>query len=232
MWVPWPETPAGGLALEGEHLLRERLPRATALLCGSGMGAEPETLALIESIAGSATCPLVLDADALRPQIVTAALRRKTGGENATAGGSEKNPPALVLLPHAGEYERITPALPSAKTAALAKAFTIETPLPANVVIARKGAPTIVEGNDDSPDETISVVVCAGGPVLARGGSGDLLAGITGALCARFAARHGIFQPVLDAVALHAAAGDHLAASAHPETVRITDLLDQLGCCL
>ena len=28
MWVGWPETPAGGLALEGSHLLRERVARA------------------------------------------------------------------------------------------------------------------------------------------------------------------------------------------------------------
>ena len=30
MWVPWPETPDGGLALEGWRLLREKLPRDLA----------------------------------------------------------------------------------------------------------------------------------------------------------------------------------------------------------
>ncbi|MDR1817678.1 MAG: bifunctional ADP-dependent NAD(P)H-hydrate dehydratase/NAD(P)H-hydrate epimerase [Puniceicoccales bacterium] len=220
MWVPWPETPAGGLALEGEHLLRERLPRATALLCGSGMGAEPETLALLESIAGSAPCPLVLDADALRPEIVAAALRRpeKTPPSPLSCG------PSLALLPHAGEFERIAPALPTA--------------LPWNVAIARKGAPTVVAGGgawevvsgcDRDFTAACEILVCAGGPVLARGGSGDLLAGIAGALVARFEDGHGVFRPLLDAVALHAAAGDLLAAAEHPQTARLSALLDYLG---
>src|SRR5581483_11497421 len=40
MWVGWPETPTGGLALDGLHLLRERLKRATAFAVGPGLGRE------------------------------------------------------------------------------------------------------------------------------------------------------------------------------------------------
>ena len=36
MWVGWPETPEGGLAMEGMHLWRERAARASALLVGPG----------------------------------------------------------------------------------------------------------------------------------------------------------------------------------------------------
>ena len=40
MWVGWPETPDGGLALEGRHLLRTRDWRANALVIGPGLGRE------------------------------------------------------------------------------------------------------------------------------------------------------------------------------------------------
>ncbi|MBM3856054.1 MAG: NAD(P)H-hydrate dehydratase, partial [Verrucomicrobia bacterium] len=89
MWVGWPQTPEGGLALEGEHLLRARLERATALVLGPGLGREPETLALAASIARHSPGPLVLDADALQPEIVQ-------------AGGAPR-----IATPHAGELARI-----------------------------------------------------------------------------------------------------------------------------
>ncbi|HVU32549.1 MAG TPA: NAD(P)H-hydrate dehydratase [Opitutaceae bacterium] len=89
IWVGWPETPAGGLALEGEHLLRERVERAGALVIGPGIGREPETLALVAAVANAATVPFVLDADALQPEIVP------------------QGSAARVITPHAGEFKRV-----------------------------------------------------------------------------------------------------------------------------
>lgn len=89
IWVGWPETPDGGLALEGEHLLRERLERADALVIGPGMGRERETLALASTIVKSSPVPVAIDADALQPEIVL--------------GGSVPR----VVTPHAGEFKRI-----------------------------------------------------------------------------------------------------------------------------
>jgi len=37
IWVGWPETPAGGLALEGLHLFRDRMERAAAVTVGLGL---------------------------------------------------------------------------------------------------------------------------------------------------------------------------------------------------
>jgi NAD(P)H-hydrate epimerase len=89
IWIGWPETPSGGLALEGEHLLRERLERANALVIGPGLGRERETLALTHSLVESSAIPLVLDADALQPDVVR-------------AGNAPR-----VVTPHAGEFKRI-----------------------------------------------------------------------------------------------------------------------------
>jgi NAD(P)H-hydrate epimerase len=89
IWVGWPETPAGSLALEGEHLLRERVDRADALVIGPGIGREPETLALAQSVVSASSVPMVIDADALQRDIV----------HTGTA--------PRVITPHAGEFKRL-----------------------------------------------------------------------------------------------------------------------------
>lgn len=186
IWVGWPETPSGGLALEGLHLLRERLDRATALLLGSGAGREPETLALFADIAKLSPAPLVLDADALQPEIVR-------------AGGAPR-----ILTPHAGEFARISGALENNP-----------------VVTVRKAPLTHVS------DGVARYFSCAGGPVLARGGSGDILAGLIGGLLAQSPA-----EPLAAAcrgVAWQGRAAD-LLARAHGQTaVHTTQILDFLA---
>src|SRR5690606_14184129 len=89
IWVGWPETPDGSLALEGIHLLRERMNQASALVMGPGMGREPETFALAADVLKTVRVPVVVDADALQPDVLTGALA------------------PLVLTPHAGEFKRI-----------------------------------------------------------------------------------------------------------------------------
>jgi NAD(P)H-hydrate epimerase len=150
MWIGWPETAEGGLALAGHYLMRERLGRATALAIGPGLGREPETLALVRDIVANAPVPVVLDADALQPDIVR-------------AGSAPR-----VLTPHAGEFARMAGAAPL-------REFCGET----GATVVLKGPVTRI-----GTAETV-YHSCCGGPVLARGGSGDLLAGLIGGLLAQ-----------------------------------------------
>jgi len=196
MWVGWPETPSGGLALEGEHLLRVRLERATALVLGPGLGREPETLALARSLVGSSPVPLVIDADALQPEIVSAG--------NA----------ARILTPHAGEFARIAGGREL-------RDFATES----GATVILKGPVTQVATAEGAVYHSFF-----GGPALARGGSGDLLAGLTGGLLAQSPA-----DPVLAAargLVWHGRAAD-LAARARGQTsIRVTQLLDFLPAAL
>jgi NAD(P)H-hydrate epimerase len=195
MWVGWPETPTGGLALEGEHLLRERLDRASALVMGPGLGREPETLALAASIAKWSTVPLVIDADALQPGIVTAG-----------------NAPRIVT-PHAGEFARISGGAELSEFARRSRA-----------TVVLKGPTTRVAR------EATVYHSFFGGPVLARGGSGDVLAGLTGGLLARTPT-----DPLLAAaraVVWHGLAADLLARAHGQTSVSVTQLLDFLSAAL
>jgi NAD(P)H-hydrate epimerase len=197
IWVGCPETPNGGLALEGEHLLRERAERANSLVIGPGMGREPETLALAKSVVGWISVPTVLDADALQPEIVHAA---KT---------------TLVLTPHAGEFERVGEGKSLVDFAAHSGATVI-----------LKGPITRIVG-DASDGERVVYHSLFGGPVLARGGSGDVLAGIMGTMLAQTpkepllaAARGAVWQGL---------AADSLARASGQVAVRTTELLEHLG---
>jgi NAD(P)H-hydrate epimerase len=196
MWVGWPETPDGGLALEGLHLLRERLPRASALAIGPGMAREPETLALVTEIVKTVKQPVLLDADALQPEIVRAA---KT---------------ALVLTPHAGEFARL--AGPKAKGVPDLRAFARRH----RCTVVLKGPITRVSNGAEVYHSFF------GGPVLARGGSGDVLAGLTGGLLAQ-SPQDPLLAAARGAV-WHGIAADFLARAHGQTAVQTTQLLDYL----
>ena len=191
MWVGCPETPGGGLALEGRHLLTERLGRATALLIGPGVGREPETLALVADIVTASSVPLALDADALQPAIVRSGTAPR------------------VLTPHVGEFTRIA-------ASAELKKFSTET----KATVVLKGPVTRIT------DGMTIYHSFFGGPVLARGGSGDLLAGLIGGLLAQTPN-----EPLLAAargVVWHGRAADALSRAHGQTAVQVTQLLDYL----
>jgi len=191
MWVGWPETPDGGLALEGLHLIEQRLARANALVIGPGMGRERETLAMVEMLVRSAQVPLLLDADALQPNIVRLGKVQR------------------ILTPHAGEFLRVAGGMGPEE-------FSVET----SATVVLKGPLTrVTQGG-------ISLLSFSGGPVLARGGSGDLLAGVIGGLLAQnptdpwMAAARGVLWQGM--------AADLLARHRGQVSVTTTDLLDYL----
>jgi ADP-dependent NAD(P)H-hydrate dehydratase / NAD(P)H-hydrate epimerase len=192
MWVGWPETPEGGLALEGAHMLRERIGRATALLIGPGLTREAETLALATDLVKNASVPLVLDADALQPEIVRVGKM------------------ARVLTPHAGEFARIAGGQGL-------RAFAEANP---GSVTALKGPTTEIAAGDTVYHSFF------GGPVLARGGSGDLLAGMIGGLLAQTPS--DALGASVRGTVWHGLAADALACARGQVSVRTTELLEFL----
>ncbi|HQY04887.1 MAG TPA: NAD(P)H-hydrate dehydratase, partial [Lacunisphaera sp.] len=193
MWVGCQVTLEGGLAAGTADLVRARAAKATALLIGPGLGAEAETVALAAHLAGEAKMPLVLDADALRPEVV-ACVRAKP----------------FIGTPHAGEFERIAPAL-----------FTGGKFTAAQGVLVLKGPLTRVTDGKTIYHSPF------GGPVLARGGSGDILAGLIGGLLAQHPA-----EPLLAAcrgVVWHGQAADLLARTRGQVAVEISEILEHLG---
>lgn len=205
--VAFPETMWRGLATGRDGVvsppnlkaIRALLADKDALLIGSGMG--EKAAKLIGRIVAHGAPALVLDADALRPSVVTASKAAKL----------------RVLLPHAGEFKRLSgreASVPAARAYARKH----------RAIVVLKGPLTCVT------DGTRVLHVPFGGPVLARGGSGDLLAGVVASVLAR---RHELGLRPFDAVVLattwHARSADWLRETHGEEAVRTTDLLAGLS---
>lgn len=169
------------------------------VLIGSGLGVTGMTLA--RTTARRVRGVAILDADALRPEVIRATRSAKT----------------CVLLPHAGEFLRI-----AGKTASPEAARHLARKL--GVIVVLKGPLTCV-----TDGQTVTHIPL-GGPILARGGSGDLLAGIVAATVARRESlRLSVLDAVIVAVAWHGAAADWLAHREGETAVRTTQLLAGLS---
>jgi NAD(P)H-hydrate epimerase len=192
MWVGLPELPGGGLAVAGLSTVLKGSERATAIAIGPGLGRDPETRALALGIVEAAQVPILIDADALQPDIVRAGRAPR------------------ILTPHAGELERISLGEDLRKLCQS---------IPA-VVVAKGPITRICDGGPEYH-------CLHGGPVLSRGGSGDLLAGIAGGLLAQTPA-----DPMLAAcraAVWHSMAADLLARAHGQAAVNIPQLLDFLA---
>ena len=205
----------GGIA--PESIPRIQRQKATVLLLGPGLGytaqsaaraAETRTLVqtLLPGFAGSA----VLDADGL----------------NAAADllpymGKMLHPKSeLILTPHPGEMARLT-RLSSSEISKDRKEIAIQFAKEWNAVVVLKGAQTVIA----APDGRCRVNP-TGNPGLSRGGSGDVLAGMTSAL---LACGLPAFEAAVCAVYLHGAAADR-AAAVHGEAGMLPhDLFAALG---
>lgn len=198
MWVPFPETNSGSLSLSGKHLLLERLDKATALLSGPGLGQDPETLQLIAEIVQEFPSPISLDANALMPKVFEYAKKRP------------ENLGTLIATPHLGEFIRI------ADTKSLCT-WNQET----HVTTLLKGPISKIAYEGKIYNSTF------GGPVLARGGSGDVLSGLIGGLLAQ--TPQDPFNALSRAVIWHGMAAEALARSQGQVAVRTTDLCDYLS---
>lgn len=198
MWVPFPETKSGSLALSGKNLLFDALHKATALLCGQGIGSDPETLDLISEVVRQCPLPISLDANALMPKTFESAKHRPL------AFGS------LIATPHLGEFIRIA----GNKSLSDWNKTT-------NITTLLKGPISKIAHNGHIYHSTF------GGPVLARGGSGDILSGLVGGLLAQTPLDP--FGALSKAVVWHGMAADLLARSKGQVAVRTTDLCDYLS---
>lgn len=205
----------GGIA--PESIPRIQRQKATVLLLGPGLGytaqsmaraAETRTLVqtLLPGFAGSA----VLDADGLN------AAARLLGEDMAFPHPAGE----LIVTPHPGEMARLT-GLSAAQINADREGTALRYAQAWNAVVVLKGARTVVA----APDGRVCVNP-TGNPGLSRGGSGDVLAGMTAAL---LACRLPAYEAAACAVYLHGAAADR-AAAVHGEYGMLPhDILPELG---
>jgi NAD(P)H-hydrate epimerase len=207
---PLPETPNGGLSLDGLGAVRELLGSRDALALGPGLGTEPDTRRFVLEILEAAQGPVAIDADGLN------ALAEE--GAFAPDPAARKTRP-WVLTPHPGEAARLlsttAATIQDDRIGAARRLAEI-----GSAVVVLKGQRTLVA----EPGGRVAVNA-AGNPGMATGGSGDVLTGIVGAFLARGlspwdAARLAVF--------LHGDAGDRAAVVFGQESLIAGDIVDHL----
>lgn len=199
MCVPLSERD-GALAPEAAAVLRDILPGKSAVVCGCGLSrrAAPEVIDVL--LNGGA--PTLFDADALN-----------LIAEHSNLKASLR--PRHLLTPHPGEARRL---LNRPLTDPLADARALAG-LGARALL--KGAATVIMA-EDGP-----VISAKGTSGMAKGGSGDCLSGIIGALMAQ----NPSLDPAECAVAgclLHGAAGELARARRGVRGMTPADLIDAL----
>jgi ADP-dependent NAD(P)H-hydrate dehydratase / NAD(P)H-hydrate epimerase len=209
MFVGLPED-GGALSQEALEPAVKAVGRADAVVLGPGLGRSPGAQALARELMQRIDVPLVIDADGL----------------NALAGRLEllhRRRWPTVLTPHAGELGRLL----ELESSAIGRARLAH----ARAAAARAKALVVLKGDDTlvaAPSGRVAISP-GGAPALATAGTGDVLAGLTGALLAR-GLSHA--HAACAAVYAHVRAGRLAAAPHGPDGVIASDVIAALPAAL
>ncbi|MBE7466565.1 MAG: NAD(P)H-hydrate dehydratase [Planctomycetes bacterium] len=202
----------------------------TVLGMGLGANADPVTAAETRVAVAAYRTPLVLDADGLnafpkrRLQEVgrerVKALRLEVYKTSTGREASGCVPPPLVLTPHPGEAARMLDrSVSQVEADRQGSARELAALAGPGAVVVLKGAGTVVT------DGARVYVNTTGNPGMGTGGSGDVLAGIVGALLGQ---RMSGFDSAVLGVYLHGLAGDLAAARLGEHSLIAGDLIEAL----
>ena len=206
---------------EGILHLKVALSSSSVALCGPGIGQRlidfaHEHPSLLNDFA-KMPVPLVADADLLNT-IASMPERGAVFFQNR-----EQN---TVITPHPKEFSRLTGVAVAdiqKDRVAIARNYAIKH----GVIVVLKGASTVIA----SPDGKV-MINPTGNTGLAKGGTGDVLAGMIAGMIAQLPEkeRSTIFHTVAVAVYLHGYAAELATRSAHSEqSLLATDLLQFIG---
>ena len=206
MTVPVPDTSERAFAAGAEPLLRRLAAERDVVGLGPGIGREAETLKLVRSFVPQLKQPVVLDADGLHAFADDPARLKTRQGPT-------------VLTPHPGEASALLGRSPNAinrDRPSSARALAEVT----GAVVVLKGAATLIA----APGGRL-IVNPTGGPVLATGGTGDVLLGMVTGFIAQ-----GVlpFEAAALAAWLHGFAADRISERSGPAGMLAGDLLSEL----
>ena len=212
IWMGCPVTSGGGLSYETKAIWEKARGRCDALVVGPGLGSDSESHRLVGEVAAETSAPVILDAEALCPEIRSLVAK--------------KNPTDVIATPHRNELYRLLGREPGADWTD--EAF-LEAARELGWHLLLKGPPfnRLTWGSG-------LAYVTTGGPVLARGGSGDILAGMIGRMVAREKANGGSdwAAALARSVYWHGAAAEEAAIMEGAETIRTSRILAYLSVAL
>ena len=162
IFIPLTETNGGQISFENADLIIEKANSCSALVLGCGLSICEDTKKLVEKVLKGVRVPTVLDADGINIVSENIDILRNTSCP-------------IVLTPHLKEMSRLIHKDVSyikQNKAAVASEFSKEF----SVTVVLKDFETVIANGDELYKN------CGGHACMAKGGSGDMLAGMLGAL--------------------------------------------------
>ena len=183
--------------------IAKRLESCTACLIGCGLGTDETAEDLLYSVIRNSRVPLVIDADG-----ISLVARNIDILDEAVC--------PVILTPHDGEFARLGGDLTSSDRLTAARDFAKAH----NCVLVLKGYRTVTAFPDGR-----AYINLSGNPGMAKGGSGDVLAGVIVSLLGQL---RDVEKAVPAAVYLHGAAGDTAAGKLGEYGMAPDDIVDAL----
>lgn len=201
--VSCPSAEDGCFSIAAAEMLKQRLERCDVCLLGCGLGRGGDVDALVADIIRSCKKPLILDAD----------------GINAISGNidilKEASCP-IIITPHEREFTRIGGDLSEGRLIGALK-FAAEY----NCAVVLKGSGTITA----LPNGT-AYVNTTGNPGMAKGGSGDILAGMIASFIGQ---KFPPAQAAVYGVFLHGLTGDICKKDFTEYAMTPLDMIDSIS---
>jgi ADP-dependent NAD(P)H-hydrate dehydratase / NAD(P)H-hydrate epimerase len=185
--------------------------KVSVIVAGPGMAVTPEARTLVEHLLDGIRLPLIVDGGAL------GILRGHVDRLDSSASK------ALVLTPHAGEFQRLADAeLPGERSEL--RDMAAEFAEDHDVTLVLKGNPTYVARPTGSVYENTT-----GNPGLATAGTGDVLSGVIAGIIAQGI---GPQEAAETGVYLHGLAGDIASAEKTQPGVIAGDVIEAIPAAL
>jgi ADP-dependent NAD(P)H-hydrate dehydratase / NAD(P)H-hydrate epimerase len=207
MTEPLPEGESGSLGLAALSKIQSLSEGKKALAIGPGLSTSPETTDLVKALLGQIRdLPMVIDADGLN------ALTDHSEGLKTLAGRA-------IITPHPGEMSRLTrQAVKEIQADRIGSARVFSRKY--GIVVVLKGARTVIA----DPQGPVYLNPVAH-PVLASGGTGDVL---TGLILGFLAQGSSMIEAACLGVFLHGQAGAWLAHERGGQGILASELLDKI----
>lgn len=196
----------GRLSPMDMEMIHPLLDKATAVLIGCGMGCSETTAAVEKIVLDTVACPVIIDADG-----INALARHIHSLEDVQSD--------IILTPHVKEFSRLSGISVEDILSDPAKHAEEYSVKHRDVILVLKGHRTYIAQNGEVVENI------AGNSGMAKGGSGDVLAGIIASLTAQ-----GVkpYHAAVMGVHIHALAGDIAAAKLSQTAMLPSDLIDSL----
>ncbi len=207
LMLPLKENEEGTLSSECIDDILEKAEKCNVILIGCGLGKNIDTAKVLVEVIRNAKVPVIIDADGIN--IISSNINVLKAA----------NVP-IILTPHPGEMSRLT-----GKSISQIQSDRIQTAVKFaeenNVTLVLKGANTVIA----LPNEETAYVNTTGNPGMAKGGSGDLLAGMIAGFTA---SGMSVADATLSGVYVHGMAGDIAAEKKSQIAMTPSDVADCL----